>query len=839
MGTLWQDVRYGIRMLAKAPGFTAIALITLALGIGANTIMFSVVNAVLLRPVNVKDADRLVGCFARSKHDGYGWFRYSSYLEVRDNNPVFSGLLAYRLGMAVLTQGETARRGMTGFVSANFFSTLGVTPIRGRAFLPEEEQPGTEPVVILSHRAWLRQGADPDIVGKEVRINAVPFQVVGIAPEGFTGVALVGPDFWMPLGVYELLDNPQRSGTAALSLDERYPYLMLVGRLKPGVSMAAAQTRLEPLATQLAQDFPERWQEITCRLDRLPRTNIYPGPDDRRGLFPRALFVMGVSVAVLLIACLNLASMYSVRGVSRRREIAIRMAAGASRARIVRQLLLESLLLALLGGLLGLGFAHGGARILNASLSALVASFLEASLGLKVALDIRVLLVTLAFCGLATVLSGLRPALRLSRRPISTDLKEVRGYAAQPTREARRLLPAGLSAALQMALSVVLVMAAGLFTHSAIKAARATPGYSLNGKLVVEVDPRAAGYDRTRGRQVCENLVRRLGAMPGVQAAGLSTSPLFELTPSGCHIVDRSGGPDANAPADRNVGWVVSYSVGGDYFQSMDLPVLQGRYFTPAEHASNADVAIIDEPLARRLRPDGKALGCLISAEGSSPLEVVGIVPGVRTTIFDEEPQPHIYFTFQYIPDDPTFFVNIHLRAASPAPAVLAALLQRVPQEVRSVDQRVPILSMGTLAGRYDNSPPMWLARLAAGLAVPFGTMALFLAALGIYGVKSYLVASRTPEVGIRMALGATRRSILVLVLREGAVLTLVGLSVGMVLAIAVARVMSSALCGVDPVDPMSLGATVVLFGVASLLASYLPARRAARIDPMVALRCE
>jgi predicted permease len=839
MGTLWQDVRYGIRMLMKTPGFTAIALITLALGIGANTIMFSVVNAVLLRPLNVKDADRLVGCFARSKHGSYGEFRYSSYLEVRDNNPVFSGVLAYRLGMAVLEQREIGKRSMAAFVSANYFSTLGVTPIRGRAFLPEEEQPGAEPVVILSHRAWLRQGAPPDIVGQEARINGVPFRVVGVAPEGFTGVALVGPELWMPLGVYSLLNNPRESQTAGLSLDEHYPHLMLVGRLKPGLSVATAQARLEPLALQLAQDFPERWKEITFRLDRLPRANVYPGPDDRRRLLPYGLFLMGVSVVVLLIACLNLASMYFVRGVSRRREIAIRMAAGASRARIVRQLLIESLLLALLGGLLGLGFAQGGARIINASLSALVASFLEATLGLKVALDIRVLLATLAFCGLATVLSGLRPALRLSRRPISNDLKEVRGNAAQPTRETRRLMPAGFSAALQMVLSVVLVMAAGLFTHSAIKAARATPGYSLEGKLVVEVDPRAAGYDRIQGRQACENLVRRLGMMPGVQAVGLSTSPLFELSPSGCKIVDRSESPDANAPADRDVGWVVSYSVGGDYFQSMDLPLLQGRYFTATEDASNAPVVIIDEPLARRLRPDGKALGRLISTGGSRLLEVVGIVPGVRTTIFDGEPQPHIYFTFQYIPDSEMFFVNIHLRAASTAPGALAALLQRVPQEVRSVDPRVPVLSLGTLAARYDNSPPMWLARTIAGLAVPFGAMALFLATLGIYGVKGYLVASRTPEIGIRVALGATRRSILALVLREGAPLTLVGLSVGMALAIATAWVMSSALCGVDPVDPASIGATLVLLGTASLLASYLPARRAAKIDPMAALRCE
>jgi hypothetical protein len=366
-------------------------------------------------------------------------------------------------------------------------------------------------------------------VGKEVRINAVPFRVVGVAPEGFTGVALAGPDFWMPLGVYGLLDG-RPGAEAKLSLDQRYPGLMLVGRLQPGVTMAVAQTQLESLATQLAQEAPEQWKDRTFRLDRLPRANIYPGPNDRRRLLPYALFLMGVSTVVLLIACLNLAGMYLVRGASRGREIAIRMANGASRARIVRQLLVESLLLAMLGGVLGLGLAHAGAEILNASISALLASFIEATLGLRVGLDIRVLLATLAFCGLATVLSGLRPALRLSRRPIFCDLKEARGTGARPAGASRRLVPAGLSAACQVALSVVLVMAAGLLVHSAIKAARATPGYDLQGKLVVEVDPRAAGYDRTQGRQVCESLARHPGSLPGVEAAGLSTSPLFELS---------------------------------------------------------------------------------------------------------------------------------------------------------------------------------------------------------------------------------------------------------------------------------------------------------------------
>jgi predicted permease len=598
--------------------------------------------------------------------------------------------------------------------------------------------------------------------------------------------------------------------------------------------MSAAQARLDSLAAHLEQSAPERWEDLTFHLDRLPRANIYPGPDDRRLLFPYCLLLMGVSAVVLMIACLNLAGMYLVRGMSRQREIAIRMAVGGGRTHVLRQLLVESLLLSLLGGVLGLGFVYVGTRAVTAWITVLPYP-IDVGLAFRVGLDGRVLIATLGFCGIATVLSGLRPALRLSRRSLLRDLKDSPGSTRQP----HGLVPRGLSAACQVALSVVLVMAAGLFTHSALRAVRSTPGYSFDGQLVVEVDPRAVGYDRVQSRQVCERLIERLGAMPGVQAAGLSTSMLFQLTPGQYMITERGQGSDANGPTDRRVGFAFKQSIDGDYFQSMGLPFLLGRPFTRTERASNAKVAIIDEPLARRLRPDGKAIGCLISGVGSGVREVVGIVPGVRNSIFDDEARPHVYVPFDYNMDSQLFFVYVHLRAASTAPGAEAALLQSIPREIRRVDQNIPVVSLATLGDCYVNSLPMWLARAVAGLAVAFGAMALFLAGLGIYGVKGHMVASRTAEIGIRLALGATARSVLTLVLREGATLTLLGLFVGMALAFAFAHVLSSALCGVEPIDSASIGVTLALLGGASLLASYLPARRAARIDPMQALRCE
>jgi len=838
MGTLWQDVRYGVRMLWKVPGFTAIALVTLAVGIGANTIMFSVVNVLLLRPAPVKDPGRLMGCRSR----GFAFIPYSAYVVLRDDNPIFSNLAAHGWDTQFVTleQGNSTRRAYAMFVSANYFTTLGIAPARGRSFLPEEERVGAPPVAVLSYRAWQRQGADPNIVGARVSVNGALFQVIGVAPKRFTGTSLFGPDLWLPLGGYSLAikDNWEPRPPNASSDYWDYPTLALVGRLKADVSLSQAETRLPAMAARLKESFPDRQEQgRTFYLHRPGRLTTYEDNDQGK-LSALGLFLMGISGIVLLIACLNLANMQVVQGASRRREIAIRMAIGGGRTRIIRQLLIESLLLAGLGGIGGLALAFWGTKVLNTALGALRLPF-EMGTALEAGLDARVLAATVGFCVIAAVLSGLRPALRLSRRDIVVDLKEAKGGVLQPIVKTRRLSPRGLSAACQTALSVVLVMGASLFTHSALTATRMTPGYSLHDKLLIEVEPRRAGRTGSQSLQICEQLVDHLSALPSAQAVGLSTSMPFGVGIPCNDIHEYKADADDDRPVSMDTPLSIIHGIGGDYLQAMGLPLLQGRYFRRAEWLTDAPVVVIDELQARRLRPDGNALGCLISGAGRKPREVVGIVRGVRHGIFEKQMQPHVYLPLTRDLDSYDAPIYIHVRMTGDVPEAQTALLANLPQEIRKVDPHVAILSLMTMSDFHRNGPNMWLVRIVAGLAVTFGAMALFLAALGIYAVKGYMVASRTAEIGIRMALGATCRNILAMVLREGAALTLVGLLTGMFLALAVARVIASVLCGVDPIDPASIAATVVLLGVTSLLAGYIPARRAARIDPMEALRYE
>jgi predicted permease len=808
--------------------------------------MFSIVNALVFRPVQVKEPEKLVCCKIHN-FGLVGIMPYSAYHIIRDDSPVFSNLMVQDSGFEYVTlaHGQTARQVCRMFVSANYFSFLGVTPAFGRGFLPEEERQDAPSVTVLSFRAWQRLGADPEMVGQHVRVNGVSCEVIGVAPEGFTGVTHLGPDLWLPLGSYlrvvSLSRRVNRPGKEASDW-WGYPDVIPVGRLKPGLSMSAAQAQLQALTPRLKEKYPRQWKaNCSLYLHRPPRLTIIN--DDREGpwLARFSMILMGVSAAVLLIACLNLASMVIVRGTRRHREIAVRLALGGSRLQIIRQLLIESLLLALLGGAFGLLLAFWGTRALNTWIAVLQGP-IDFVAALRVGLNVRVLVVTLGFCLIATILFGLRPALGLSRRDIVGELKESGNVMLMPLKRKR----VHLSLLCQIALAVVLVMGAALFTRGAVKALRPNSDFSFNGKLLVNLDTFAAGYDTARSQQVYETLVGRLRSLPGIRAVSLSASfPFAEGGSSGYGGIVREYVPGIENDRDRESGGPPRLVKGGpfvhmveaDYFEALGMPLLQGRPLQRLDSVPDAEkVVIIDEQIARRLRPNDNALGCLITfGWETSPYRVVGIVPTLRIATDDDIPSTQMYLPMA-ADSRPTF---IHIRVTETLHENEVALQENIRTLIRETDPQLPILLLTSLADCYYDNPFVWMATIGAKLAAIFGTMALFLASLGIYAVKGYMVASRTRDIGIRKALGATHRDIMGMVIREGMVLTVIGLIVGLFLAFAIGRLISSLLYGVDPVDPLSIAVAVILLGLASMLASYIPARRAAKIDPMEALRYE
>jgi putative ABC transport system permease protein len=830
MKTLWQDVRYGLRMLRKSPGFTAVAVVTLALGIGANTIMFSMSDLLLLlHPRKVKDRKQLAYCAIPDADPP--WFRYSEYLILRDSRLAFSDLIAQDNGVgtsATLVHGDSAWHVQAAYVSVNYFSGLGVAPVQGRGFLPEDERPGSAPVVVLGHRLWQRLGADRKIAGAFVSVSGIRCQIVGVAPEGFTGVTFYGPDLWLPLDSYRTVAWMARpAGRPANAALRDYPWLHLVGRLRPDVTTAVAQAQLQALVPRFKLENPQHWKDNPSLYLRPPGRFMIEG-DIEQDLLMKMMFslvLMAASAIILVIACLNLANMRIVQGASRHREIAVRLALGGGRWRIIRQLLLESLLLALLGGVLGVLLAFCGVCILNVWIAAAVKDF-------RPGLNVRVLGATLGLCLIATLLFGLRPALWLSQRDIAGEMKGAAGRVLGSLRRKR----GGLSVVGQIALAVVLVLSAALLTRSALQIARPDPRLPLEDKLIVQIDPLSAGYDRVQSFQACETLADHLVSLPEVKALGKSAQLFYGVGGSASvrEYLPGAGQSGSGRPLTREGGIA---NVGRDYFAALEVPLLRGRLFDRLDSVPNAEkVTIIDESLARKLRPDGNALGCLLQwgllNDYSDPYRVVGIVahlPGIE----DREVRAQMYTPTE--PDQLSSY--LYLRIANRGSADL--LRRRISEEIHRVDPRIPVLSVATLAQIRQGNYSVWMARFGARLALTAGAAALFLAALGIYAIEGYMVASRTSEIGIRKALGATQGSIIGMVLREGLVPTVVGLMVGLLLGLGVAKVSASMLYGVSPVDPVSIVATVALLGAASLLASYIPARRAANVDPMVALRSE
>ncbi len=859
-----QDLRFAFRQLLKARAFTLTAVIVLAFGIGANTAIFSLLDTMLFQPPAFANPTEIVQLFSQDKKEPktFRGFSYLTYVDLRAQNTVFADMMAHNLAMVGVGEKGQTRRTFADIVSANYFNVLGVRPIHGRGFLPEEERPGSKAAVaVVSYNFWQKQGLDPALLGSSITINSRPFTVVGILPKGFSGTMQVfSPEVWVPLGMHDALVNDFQT-EARKPLDDRTgTQLLIIARLKPGVSADAAAPALKTLAANLEQAFPVEQKNqtfITKPLSRFATSTSPSGDGEIKSLAP---LLFGMAGVVLLVACLNLANMLLARGTARRKEIAIRLALGASRWRIVRQLLLEGFVLAVAGSACGLLLGLWSSDLLVASMG----TMMPVDMVWRGGLNASVLVATFTFCVLGTLCFALGPALKLSRAAVVGDLKEHAGEDA--IRRRWRFLPRNPLVVVQIAFSLALLTAAALFIRGAGKAAAVDTGLQTSGNFLIELDASLAGYDQARSQDIYRALEERLAALPGVEHVSISATVPFGMVTLN-KAVQRGGvnpAPDAK-PATAADGLAFSAnwnSVGADYFSTVGLRLVRGRVFNAAEamHQDKARVAIIDEVLAKKLWPEGDALGQQIqfaaadaprargdngggigvqgsgTGEEKQQLEVVGIVPYTRESLFDKNPGGALYLPFAGGFQSNVFYHVKFAPGVARDPNATADLLRGT---VRQIDPALPILSLKSFSQHLDANIQLWLVRAGAALFSVFGFVALGLAVVGVYGVKAYSVARRTREIGIRMALGAQRETVQWMILREGFVMLGSGVVIGLLLAAGMGKLLSGILYEVSAFDPLAFSLAPALLAAAAILATWLPARRATRVSPMIALRTE
>ena len=865
-----RDLRFALRTLAKSPGFTAVVVLTLALGIGANTAIFTVVHDFLFSPRPFPDEAQVVQVYSQDrKHpSNFRAFSYPTYADIREQSAIkalFSEVLVHNSAMVSIGEGEASRRTFVDLVSSNYFRALKVRMLRGRDFLPEEEVPSSAiPVVIASYLYWKGTDFDPQLVGKTIRVNERPFTVVGIAPEGFSGTMMIfGPELYFPLGDYDLLTNGS-SAEVRRTLERRDAnVLLIVGRLKPGITAARAGAALVTVAANLERALPVEQKDQTFLLRPLPRLDTGPYPADQESsLTVLGLMLCALAAIVLFVACLNVAGVLLARGLARRKEIAIRLALGGGRGRIVRQLLAEGLVVSLAGGAGGFLIGLSSSQLLGASLNA----HMPVAAVLRGGADPAVIVATLAFCTLAVLFFALGPALKLTRGDLITDLKEQAGEDASPHR--RWGLVRNPLVVAQIALSLGLLTTAGLFIRGALKAGSVETGFNADSTILIEADASLGGYDQTGSLQLYRTACDRLAGLPGVQAASIASTVPFGLYTLN-RPVQRAGAKAAPgshpATAAEGLAYNVRWSgIGADYFATMGLPLLRGREFTKleAETPGAPPVAIVDAVLAKKLWPEGDALGQRIEwAESTAPtaqiggsgmlgmsdgiarraqdppsIEIVGIVPATRWEIFQSQIGGEIYVPYAQDYRSSIFFQVRTSPRALTADATLFSLLRR---EVRSAAPGVPVFNVKTFRQEFEGNTQLWVVRSGAAMVSLFGSLALLLAIVGIYGVVAYSVARRTREIGIRTALGARPATILRMILREGLLMTLGGAALGFLLALGLGRLFAGVLYQVSSVDPIAFILAPAVLVATALLACWLPARRAMRVEPIVALRYE
>jgi putative ABC transport system permease protein len=814
MQTWIQDLRYGARMLRKQPGFTLLAVVTLALGIGANTTIFSVVNAVLLKALPFAAPENLVTVGATKTTDRtvFSTLSYPDFADLKAQSQDFERLAAYQTRGFTLLVAEGAIRLRGAVVEAGLFPLLGVQPLHGRTFTVAEDQPGGGRAVMLSHSVWQNHfGADPAVVGKTALVNGTSYTITGVMPPGFAFPIQAEPvELWVNFAV-------DREGAQSVSAQRGNHYLNAIGRLKPGVSATQAEAQLVSLASRLEQQYPNDNHGVSVR--------VTPLLEQLTGGSRRALWVIFAAVSfVLLIACINVAGLLLARVASRRHEISLRAALGASRGRLIRQLLTESLLLAGLGGGAGVLLASSGLDALIAITPQDIPRLAEARL------DGRVLLFTLTSATLTGILMGLVPAWQASRIDLQAALKDG-GCSLTGARASLR----SVLVVVQIAVAVVLLVGAGLLIRSFTRLLQVNPGFDAEHLLTMRVGLPAGQYGQPRQvAEFHERLLAELATLPGVSA--YTTVTPLPLTNSNIEVgFNIAGRPN---PAGRSFPYNTRlFLVGADYFRTMGIALRQGREYTARDGLYDPPVALINETFARRFFPDQNPLGQRINPAMSAddrplPLrEIIGVVADARLKTLSEAPEPEVYLHLPQCPATGSFTLLLRTRGEALSLTGLARAA------VTKLDRNVPLSQVRT----YDDYFAQTLAepRFNTLLLGLFAGLALLLTAIGLYGVLAYSVSQRTAEIGIRMALGARGADVLALVLRQGMTLALIGVTVGLLVARAGTRLLSNLLYDVSATDPLTFTLVALLLLFVALLACWIPARRATRVDPLIALRCE
>ncbi len=812
------DFRYALRTLLKTPAFTIVAVLSLALGIGANTAIFTVMDAIFLRPLPVFEPSRLATVLTTdTRNPGQLPLSRPNFEDIQAKNQVFSAMYWESPIAANLAGNGEAVQIFGEMVTGNYFDVLGIQPKIGRGFALDEDQvPSAKPVVILSHGLWQRRfGGDRALLGKDIKLNGRAFTVIGIAPQDFKGTAaLGGDDFWVPSMMHrELFPFDQH-------YNERRALLFTAGgRLKPGIDLKQAGANIQTLGSQLASEYPIPNKGRGMKLMLLNETRINP---NGQGNFLLAGQMMMVVVGVvLLIACANIANLLLVRASGRRKEVAIRLSMGASAWRLVRQLLAESLTLGLMGGVAGLAIGIWGRDLLWK-----FRPFFLANSDLDLSLNPRILMFTLGLSLLTGVLFGLAPAFQISRPNLTIELKERTNQIRHGGHwlNLRNLLVVG-----QVALSLVSLVGAGLLLTSLRNAQKTDPGFDRGHLLVLEFDPGGQGYQQKQAEEYYRQALQRVSGIPGVRSASLAANLPMGFGGGGFQRTILVDG-QTSGPADQGP-LVLTNTVANRYFETAGITLLRGRDFSSADREGATLTAIVNETMAAKLWPGQNPLGKRFHFFGDEhPHEIVGVARDSKYFNIGEDPLACVY-----IPLDQNYAapMGLHVRVVGDP----ISLLGTVRREVQSIDPNIPLTNVSTASDLVDKS--LWAPRMGAALLGVFGFLALALSAIGLHGVIAYSVSQRTSEIGIRMALGASPDDVSKLILSQGLYLVIPGLLAGLAASYMLTRSISALLFGVSATDPVTFAGTALLLLAVAMLASYLPARRASKVDPLIALRNE